>query len=95
MASLRKREADVATDGPAVAISVEADAPPAPARDDATEALARQIGSLRESETMQQQAGFAQAAAQRRQAWLEQTPAPKITSQRSGISIRPRSMLGS
>lgn len=74
MASLRKRPEAADADAPEVAISLEADAPPAPARDDATEALARQIGSMRQSETVQQQAQAMQAAAQRRTEWLAATP---------------------
>jgi len=88
MASLRKRPAHaevaaVDAEPAKVAINLESDAPKAstpeaPAADDASEALKRQIEALGQARNMQQQAAIAELAAnERRQAWLQQTPGAK------------------
>jgi hypothetical protein len=96
MASLRKKtEAAIVADPLPVAANPET-SPPSPApvppselaatQDDASEALRSQLEALKQAETTQQQAQIAILAAQeRRNAWLEATPAAKSHLQELNI----------
>jgi hypothetical protein len=89
MASLRKKtDAAIVADPLPVATDTDANTPSAPAplptlelaatHDDASDALRSQLEALKQAETTQQQAQSAILAAQeRRNAWLEATPAAK------------------
>jgi hypothetical protein len=92
VASLRKRTPDVSPVEPPPAVEAEFDASPppspgplsepvAPPQDDAAAALQRQINEIKRTEALQREQNDAQvamlAAQERRQAWLEATPAAK------------------